>query len=99
MKQEPSYIQIYNQIKKDIIEGVYEYGKKLPSKRQLAFDTETSVITIEHAYSILLEEVIKILSISLNFTLFWLNKSISNASIDSKSGFPSGPIGHLLLSR
>ncbi|MBQ0065420.1 MAG: PLP-dependent aminotransferase family protein [Firmicutes bacterium] len=56
MKKEPSYIQIYNQIKKEIIEGTYEYGKKLPSKRQLAFDTETSVITIEHAYSILLEE-------------------------------------------
>lgn len=56
MKTESNYIRIYNQIKKDIIEGTYAYGSKLPSKRQLAFDTETSVITIEHAYSILQEE-------------------------------------------
>ncbi|MDO4467895.1 MAG: PLP-dependent aminotransferase family protein [Bacillota bacterium] len=56
MKKETNYLKIYNKMKKDIVEGVYAFGQKLPSKRQLAFDTETSVITIEHAYSILQEE-------------------------------------------
>lgn len=55
-KAEKTYIQIYNQIRNDIISGVYKLGDKLPSKRQLAFDTNTSVITIEHSYSILVDE-------------------------------------------
>lgn len=54
--EEKTYIQIYNQIREDIISGIFKLGDKLPSKRQLAFDTNTSVITIEHSYSILIEE-------------------------------------------
>ena len=56
MNDRLAYMQIYNEMKKNIIDGIFLYGEKLPSKRQLAFDTNTSVITIEHAYSILMEE-------------------------------------------
>ena len=45
----PVYLQIYNQIKDDIINGHYPYNTKLPSKRLLADETETSTVTIEHA--------------------------------------------------
>ena len=32
----PIYLQLNRQIRDDIVEGVYPYGSKLPSKRTLA---------------------------------------------------------------
>ena len=52
----PAYLQIYKQIKDDIINGNYAYNSKLPSKRLLADETETSTVTIEHAYALLCDE-------------------------------------------
>ena len=52
----PVYLQIYKQIKEDIIGGNYPYNTKLPSKRLLADETETSTVTIEHAYALLCDE-------------------------------------------
>ncbi len=51
-----AYLQIYEQIKDDIVSGALKYGSKLPSKRLLCEETGVSVITIEHAYSILCDE-------------------------------------------
>lgn len=51
-----AYLQIYEQIKKDIVSGALKFGSKLPSKRLLCEETGVSVITIEHAYSILCDE-------------------------------------------
>ncbi|MBE7024817.1 MAG: PLP-dependent aminotransferase family protein [Ruminococcaceae bacterium] len=51
-----AYIQLYKQLRQDIILSVYKYGDKLPSKRMLADEAMTSVITVEHAYSILCDE-------------------------------------------
>ena len=51
-----AYLQLYEQLRKDIVQKVLLYGNKLPSKRLLAEETGTSVITVEHAYSILCEE-------------------------------------------
>lgn len=55
-KEEFAYMQLYKQMKKDIIAGVVPFGSKLPSKRLLAEETGVSVITIEHTYSILCDE-------------------------------------------
>ena len=52
----PAYLQIYKQIKDDIISGNYPYNTKLPSKRLLADETETSTVTVEHAYALLCDE-------------------------------------------
>ena len=52
----PVYLQIYSQIKDDIISGSYPYNTKLPSKRLLADETETSTVTVEHAYALLCDE-------------------------------------------
>ncbi|MBR5139812.1 MAG: GntR family transcriptional regulator, partial [Clostridia bacterium] len=52
----PVYLQIYKQIKDDIIGGNYAYNAKLPSKRLLADETATSTVTIEHAYELLCDE-------------------------------------------
>jgi len=52
----PAYIQIYQELRDDIINGTYPYASKLPSKRTLASETGTSVITIKHALELLYEE-------------------------------------------
>ncbi len=55
-KAESAYIQLYKQLSKDIISGVYPHGTKLPSKRVIAQETGLSVITVEHALTLLNEE-------------------------------------------
>lgn len=51
-----AYLQLYEQLKGDIVNGFYEFGSKLFSKRLLAEEIGVSVITVEHAYSLLCEE-------------------------------------------
>ncbi len=51
-----AYIQLYEQLRTDIVNLLYKNGDKLPSKRILAEETLTSVITVEHAYGILCDE-------------------------------------------
>ena len=55
-KNVAAYMQLYEQLRKDIVKGVYPHGKKLPSKRLLAEESGCSVITVEHAYAILSDE-------------------------------------------
>lgn len=50
------YIEIYEKIKNDIINGVYPKDSKIPSKRIMAEDMGVSIITVEHAYELLMEE-------------------------------------------
>lgn len=50
------YIEIYEEIKNDIIKGIYNPGAKLPSKRNTAETYNASIITVEHAYDLLIEE-------------------------------------------
>ena len=52
----PAYLQLYTQMRDDIINGAYPYGSKLPSKRNLAEETGLSTITVEHAYALLCDE-------------------------------------------
>ena len=52
----PIYLQIYKQIREDIIGENYSYNTKLPSKRSLAEELGVSTITIEHAYALLCDE-------------------------------------------
>lgn len=54
--KKPKYLQIYKQIKSDIISNAYFYGAKLPSKRILSEELSVSVITVEHAYELLAQE-------------------------------------------
>lgn len=51
-----AYLQLYEQLRKDIVSGIYPYGTKLPSKRILAEEIGVSVITIQHSYAILCDE-------------------------------------------
>ena len=55
-RKKPAYLTLYEKIKKEIVEGVYVNGNRLPSKRVLAQNLGISIITIEHAYELLGEE-------------------------------------------
>lgn len=55
-KERPVYLQLYRQLRDDIINGSFPYGSKLPSKRLLAAEIGVSTITVEHAYALLCEE-------------------------------------------
>lgn len=52
----PAYIQLYYMLREDIVNGTYIYGQRLPSKRLIASETDTSVITAQHCYELLCDE-------------------------------------------
>lgn len=52
----PAYLQLYQQLRRDIVQGFYAHGSKLPSKRAMAEKSALSLITVEHAYDLLVEE-------------------------------------------
>ena len=53
---ESAYLQLYKQLREDIVAGVLPTGTKLPSKRLLAGELGLSVITVEHALALLVDE-------------------------------------------
>ncbi len=52
----PAYLQLYTQVRDDIVKGIYPTESKLPSKRILSSDTGVSTVTVEHAYALLCDE-------------------------------------------
>ena len=52
----PVYIQIHNQIKKDIDAGVWSVGDRIPSERELALEFNVSRMTLRQAVQTLVEE-------------------------------------------
>ncbi|MBR4896904.1 MAG: GntR family transcriptional regulator, partial [Clostridia bacterium] len=53
---ETAYRRIYEDLRDKIVAGDWPAGARLPSKRQTAADYGVSVITAEHAYSLLCDE-------------------------------------------
>ena len=82
----PAYLQLYEQIRKDIVCGAYPYGTKIPSKRIMAEETEVSVITIQHTYEILCEEgYVEARQRSGYFVIYKEKDFISSSEIGEKS--------------
>ncbi len=54
--KKPAYLQLYEQLREDIVAGIWREGDKLPSKRLLSQECGVSVITVEHALGILCDE-------------------------------------------
>jgi len=52
----PAYLQLYHQLRDDIIGGAFGFNSKLPSKRVLSENAGVSLITVEHAYALLCDE-------------------------------------------
>ncbi len=55
-KKESAYLQLYHQLRADIVAGELSYGTKLPSKRLMAEELQVSVITVEHSYGLLSDD-------------------------------------------
>ena len=55
-ENDPAYLKLYYEFRRKITDGIFSYGAKLPSKRVTADTYQLSVITVEHAYSLLEEE-------------------------------------------
>jgi len=56
MNKKPAYLQIYETLRRELVDGLWPRGSRLPSKRDLADRFGVSVITAEHAYALLAEE-------------------------------------------
>ncbi|MBR0441509.1 MAG: PLP-dependent aminotransferase family protein [Firmicutes bacterium] len=54
--KEPKYMQLYGRLRDGITSGLYSEGEKLPSKRDLAMENGVSVVSAEHALSLLADE-------------------------------------------
>lgn len=52
----PLYIQLYDRLKKNIVDGNYPFGSRLPSRKTMADEMNVSVITVKHAYDLLCDE-------------------------------------------
>lgn len=52
----PAYLQLYKHVRDDIVNRIYPYNSKLPSKRVIAEETGVSTVTVEHAYALLCDE-------------------------------------------
>ncbi len=53
---EEKYMQLYRKLREGILEGAWPQGSRLPSKRTLAAENGISVVTVEHALSLLCDE-------------------------------------------
>ena len=53
---ESAYLQLFRQLRRDIVSGLLPTGTKLPSKRSFAEELGISVITVEHALALLCDE-------------------------------------------
>ena len=55
-KKRPVYLQLYNQIRDDIVNEILQFNSKLPSIRILSDELGISTVTVEHAYALLCDE-------------------------------------------
>ena len=51
-----AYLRVYEKLRAAIASGAYAFGARLPSKRSVAVETGTSLVTVEHAYRLLCDE-------------------------------------------
>ena len=55
-REKPAYLALYEALRREITDGAWTYGERLPSRRQIAKDRGLSVVTVEHAYELLCQE-------------------------------------------
>ena len=89
----PAYLQLYKQVRDDIVGETYPYNSKLPSKRLLADEVGVSTVTVEHAYALLCDEgYIESRERSGFFVIF--RRTDGFASSADKLPFPVHPVYH-----
>lgn len=89
----PAYLQLYLQVREDIVKGIYPLGSKLPSKRTVADDIAVSTVTVEHAYALLCDEgYIEARERSGYIVIFRMDDGfVLTSKCEAKHVFPSVP--------
>ncbi len=88
------YLNLYYQLRGEILKGAYPCGTRIPSKRQISDDFNISVITVEHAMELLEEEgYIESRERSGYYVTFKEGDSFSVAPVNS-STFPDEILTH-----
>ena len=89
-EKKPGYMQLYVQLRADIVGGAYAFGARLPSKRLLAEEAGTSVITVSHAYGILCDEGYAEARERRGYFAIYRASDFTKASVTSKRGDDPG---------
>ncbi|MBR3844082.1 MAG: PLP-dependent aminotransferase family protein, partial [Clostridia bacterium] len=92
-KNTPAYLQLYRQVRDDILNESYPYNSKLSSKRTIAEEMGLSTVTVEHAYGLLADEgYIEARERSGYFVIFRTDDGfVSAAKGETRHIFPSVP--------
>ena len=57
MKQsKPEYLRLYETLREEIVQGVWPWGSRIPSRRQLSRERNLSAVTVEHSLELLCQE-------------------------------------------
>ena len=54
--KKPKYLQLYEELRGEILSGAWACGQRLPSRRQVAQERGLGVVTVEHSYELLCQE-------------------------------------------
>ena len=82
----PAYLQLYKQVREDIVQGIYPHNTKLPSKRTIADEVGVSTVTVEHAYALLADEgYIEARERSGYFVIFQISDGFDGADTEKES--------------
>ena len=82
----PAYLQLYKQVREDIVQGIYPHNTKLPSKRIIADEVGVSTVTVEHAYALLADEgYIEARERSGYFVIFQISDGFAGAATEKES--------------
>lgn len=88
----PAYLQLYRQVRDDIVREVYPHSSKLPSKRTVAEELGISTVTVEHAYALLCDEgYAEARQRSGYFVIFRSNDGFAASA--SRESVPTRPFG------
>lgn len=89
----PAYLQLYRQLREDIVSELYPFHSKLPSKRMLAEECGISTVTVEHAYALLCDEgYIETRERSGYYVIFRTDDGFASTAMKEKESLQSIPM-------
>ena len=55
-EKKPAYLILYEELRREITQGDWKTGGRLPSRRQIARERGVSAVTADHSYELLCQE-------------------------------------------
>ncbi len=93
-RKRPAYMKIYEALRQEITSGGYRLGERVPSKRTMAEQMGSSVITVEHAYDLLMDEgYLEARERSGYFVCYRSEDAFPVAAAEANAGVPDAAAG------